>query len=330
MTQHSLLMLKQNGAASATAIALAAFMVHPAALASCGAAFCSVNSDWTAAAVGLGDGSSLDVRYEYVRQDQPMSGTHRVGVGQIKGHHDEVRSTNQNLLLNYSRNFASGWGYSLVLPVVDRDHSHIHNHRGVPHLEQWSFRELGDVRVAGRFQQALGNQEHGARTGGVIFGLKLPTGRTGVANDVAQVAERSLQPGTGTTDAVVGAFYHQNFARDMSSWFAQVQYQHPLNSYAGYTPGRQLTADLGYAHSLTGRLSALVQLNIVAKRRDRGAQAEPANSGSHALFLSPGMSVDVNDKVRAYAFYQHRLYQRVNGVQLSAKGAVTLGLTTRF
>lgn len=311
-------------------LAFAAAVVHPAALASCGSAFCSVSSDWTAAAVGAGHGSSLDVRYEHIRQDQPRAGSRRTGVGQIRGHHDEVRTTNQNLLVNYSRNFASGWGFSLVLPLVRRDHVHIHNHHGVPLVEQWNFREPGDVRVMGRYQAPVGDQEHGAQTGGVIFGVKLPTGRTRVANDAGDVAERSLQPGTGTAAAVVGMFYHRSFPRTMSSWFAQWQYQHPLHSHAGFAPGGQLGVDLGYAHPLAGRLSALVQLNTVVKQRDRGAQAEPASSGSRALFLSPGLGVDLTDAIRAYAFYQHPLYQNVNGVQLTARRALTLGVTTRF
>ena len=43
---------------------------------------------------------------------------------------------------------------------------------------------------------------------GLQFGIKLPTGKFDVANDEGEVAERSLQPGSGTTDAILGAFYN--------------------------------------------------------------------------------------------------------------------------
>jgi hypothetical protein len=301
-----------------------------AAHASCGSAFCSINTDWTSEALGLTEGSVLDLRYEHIRQDQPRTGSRRVAVGEIRHHHDEVRTTNQNLLLNYSRSFASGWGYSLVVPLVDRDHLHIHHHGGATLPEQWNFRELGDLRLTGRYQRPMGEQEHGAQTVGVVFGLKLPTGGTGVANAAGDVAERSLQPGTGTTDGILGAYFHQQMPEHQSSWFAQVQYQHPFNSHAAFAPGGQLSADIGYARRMGDKLSALLQLNAVVKQRDRGADAEPADSGSRALFLSPGLSYDVTDSTRVYAFYQQPLHQHVNGVQLTPRRAVTAGLATRF
>lgn len=311
-------------------VPLAACLFHTPVLASCGSAFCSINTDWTSQALGVVEGSSLELRYEYIAQDRPRAGSRRVDVGERPRHHDEVRTTNRNLFLNYSRNFASGLGYSLVLPIVDRDHLHIHHHRGEQLREEWSFQELGDMRLTGRFQKPIGDQEHGARTGGVVFGVKLPTGSTRVKNDEGAAAERSLQPGTGTTDAIIGAFFHRQLAARAASWFAQVQYQHPLNERDGFAPGGQLTADLGFATRLSDRLSGLVQLNAVVKQRDHGAEAEPADSGSRALFLSPGMSYDVTDTVRAYAFYQQPLHQSVNGVQLTARRALMVGVTTQF
>lgn len=324
-----MLSLKRHRA-SAAFVPLAAFLLPSPALASCGSAFCSINTDWTSQALGVVEGSSFDLRYEYIVQDQPRAGSRRVDVGEIPRHHDEVRTTNRNLLASYSRSFASGWGWSLVLPLVDRDHLHVHNHRGAQVPEEWQFREQGDVRVTGRYQKPVGEQEYGARTGAIVFGLKLPTGSTDVKNDEGAVAERSLQPGTGTTDAIVGAFFHQQLPAHASSWFAQLQYQHPLNERDGFAPGGRLTADVGLAARLADRLSGLVQLNAVIRRRDHGAQAEPADSGSRALFLSPGVSYDVTDAVRVYAFYQQPLHQSVNGVQLTARRALTVGVTSQF
>ena len=321
---HRKLLLRSLGL-----LAVAASFAAPAQ-ASCGSAFCSVNSDWGSDALGLAEGSTLDVRYEYIRQDQPRAGSHRVAVGAIPHHHDEVRTTNQNLLVKYSRSFASGWGYALALPLVDRDHEHLHNHHGAQLPEQWKFRGLGDASVTGRYQQAVGSQEQGARSAGVLFGLKLPTGRTGVTNAAGDPAERSLQPGSGTTDVILGAFFHQQLAASQSAWFAQLQYQHPLNKHADFAPGGQFTADVGYAHRVGAKLSLLAQLNAVVKQRDRGAQAEPDDSGSRSLFFSPGLSYDLSDGLRLYAFYQQPLHQHVNGLQLTAGGAVTVGLATRF
>jgi hypothetical protein len=300
------------------------------AQASCGSAFCSINTDWGAGTTGLAEGSTLDVRYENIRQDQPRTGTRRIGVGEIRHHHDEVHTFNQNLVATYSHTWASGWGLSATLPFVDRDHLHIHNHHGAQIPEQWKFRELGDVRVTGRYQRALEGSDAAPRTAGVFFGLKLPTGRTNIANEDGDVAERSLQPGSGTTDLVAGAIFHQQLAASSAAWFAQVQLQQPLNSHNDFRPGAQLGLDLGYAHPFTERLSGLVQLNALLKRRDQGSEAEPADSGGRFLFLSPGLSYKVGEMFRVYAYYQHPLHQNVNGVQLTASRAFVVGVSTRF
>ena len=191
-------------------------------------------------------------------------------MGEIPHHHDEVHTINRNLVASYSHTWASGWGISATLPVVDRDHLHIHNHRGAQLPEQWNFREVGDARVTGRYQQSLEGSDAAPRTAGAFFGLKLPTGKTDVANGEGELAERSLQPGTGTTDLIAGAFHHQQIAASGAAWFAQLQLQQPLNSHDDFRPGAQLALDVGYAHPFTQRFSGLVQVNAVAKQTRRG------------------------------------------------------------
>ena len=120
--------------------------------ASCGAAFCMVNTSWNTQGVWTEPGVRFDLRFEYIDQDQPMAGDSKVGVGEISQHHDEVRTINRNWLATVDYAFNAEWGVSATLPLIDRDHTHIHNHRGAKLTESWSFRELGDVRVLGRRQ----------------------------------------------------------------------------------------------------------------------------------------------------------------------------------
>jgi hypothetical protein len=314
---------------SATLLSAGALISLPAA-ASCGSAYCSINTDLAAEAAGIIEGSVLDLRYERINQNQPRSGSGKVAVGQIPKHHDEVSTRNGNVLATYSRTFASGWGLSVTAPFSDRDHVHIHNHRGAKFVDEWDYREIGDMRVTGRYQKALTGSDDAPRTAGVIFGLKLPTGRTDVSNAAGDLAERTLQPGSGTTDLILGAFFHQQLPQQGASWFAQAQMQRALREHDNFRPGAQFAVDVGYAKALTDKLSGIVQVNAVVKRRDRGAEAEPQDSGSRSLFLSPGVSYQMTPAVRAYAFYQQPLYQHVNGVQLTADRALVFGMSTSF
>jgi hypothetical protein len=286
-----------------------------------------VNTNWTAQSALVDGGSSFDLHYEYIDQDQPYSDGNKVTVGQIPHHHDEVGTVNHNLVGTWSRGFGNGWGLSVTAPLGQRDHVHVHNHHGAKLTEEWKFTELGDARVLGRYQFGATGDVLDPGKAGVIVGFKLPTGRFTVANDEASRAERSLQPGTGTVDLVAGAYYHQRLLAVDASWFAQAQYQHAVDSRDGYKPGDQFSIDLGYRKGVGERCGLLAQLNVVHKRRDNGANAEPEDSGGRYVYLSPGVSYAVSDRLQVYGFFQQPVLRHVNGVQLTANGAFLFGVS---
>src|SRR5688572_8690690 len=163
--------------------ALAAFAVSLAAHASCGAAFCMVNTGWTATGVWTEPGTRLDLRYEYIDQDQPLSGKDKVSVGAVPRHHNEVRTLNRNLIGTLDHSFGANWGVSLTVPLVDRSHQHIHQHMGQPLFETWDFAALGDLRLTGRYQFAPRQDGDRQSVWGVNLGVKLPTGKFDETND---------------------------------------------------------------------------------------------------------------------------------------------------
>jgi outer membrane putative beta-barrel porin/alpha-amylase len=302
------------------------------AAASCGSAFCTINTSWDAHGAWLEPGARLDLRYESIRQDQPRSGTRNLQVGEIPRHHDEVLTENRNLLGTLDYTFNQDWGVNLLVPMVDRHHDHIHNHQGAQIPENWDFRELGDVRVMARRRLSTteDKQAPAVGTSGVNFGLKLPTGKSDVRNSDGELAERSLQPGSGTTDAVLGAYYSQHLPLRSLSWFVQGLAQLPLNTHDEYRPGNRFNFDMGVRRELGDRLGLLLQVNALYRGRDRGAQAEPEDTGGQFVFLSPGLSYAFSPRVQVYGFVQLPLYQYVNGVQLVASHAIAVGLNVRF
>jgi hypothetical protein len=300
------------------------------AQATCGAAFCMVNTNWDVQGVWTEPGMRFDLRFEYIDQDQPMSGSSRVGVGQIPAHHDEVRTINRNWLATFDYTFNDKWGVAATLPVIDRDHTHIHNHQGQQLVENWNFTEVGDVRVLGRRQWKSESREAlRLDSYGVTFGLKLPTGETDVRNADGDLSERTLQPGSGTTDLLLGAYFSRQLGSG-SSWFTDVLVQQPLNSYKNFQPGLRAGFDVGYRYGASDKLTLMVQLNALYKDRDQGSEAEPKDSGGNFVFVSPGLSYVLGKNVQLYGFVQLPLYQYVNGVQLTADWAAVAGISTRF
>lgn len=315
------------------ALAALPFVASAQAFASCGSAFCLINTNWDSQGAWSQPGLRVDVRYESVKQDQPMSGSRKVAVGAIPEDHDEVRTTNRNWLAALDYTFNADWGVSVALPMVKRDHLHLENDfgAGTQTPEAWKFNKLGDARAMARYRIAtMEGADHSLGTIGLNFGLKLPTGSTNVRNEDGERAERTLQPGTGTTDALIGAYYGQLLPMKDLSWFMQALFQLPLNQHEGYKPGIRTSFDAGLRYDLTNRVGLMLQVNTLFRGRDSGAEAERDNSGGRSLFLSPGVTVALTDDVRIYGFVQAPLYQYVNGVQLGTRPAAVLGLSARF
>lgn len=310
---------------------LLAVTAHHQAEATCGASFCMVNTNWNLQGLAPETGFRADIRYEYIKQDQPMSGSSKVGFGQVPRHHDELNSTSRNWLVGLDYTFNPDWSVSATIPVVDRDHSHIHNHHGAKLLDTWNFTEVADVRVTGRRQWMTEQKE--AKTlsyYGLNFGLKLPTGDRGVRNAAGDRAERGLQPGTGTTDIILGGHYSRVLPLSSSSWFVQGQWQSALNSREDYKPGNRLSVDAGYRYELTDAFGIMLQVNALKRWKDSGLQAEPDDTGGTFLFISPGVSYAVTKGAQIYGFVQKPIYQYVNGVQLAASWSAVVGISAKF
>ena len=239
----------------AAALALLAVVVSTVARASCGAAFCLVNSAWDLPGGADDPGARLDLRYETIRQGRPLAGGRRVSVGELRRHHDEVSTANRNLVGALDFSVADRWGFNVAVPVVDRSHRHIHNHGGGQIPEGWDFRAVGDTRLLGRYRLSdNAPSASGDLTAfGLNAGLKLPTGRQDERNREGALAERSLQPGTGTTDLLVGGYATRFLPLADLSWFAQGLAQLPVNARSGYRPGARLSLDSGIRYEVDGR-----------------------------------------------------------------------------
>jgi len=298
--------------------------------ASCGAAFCTLNTHWETQGAWTGSGMRLDLRYEYIDLDQPLAGREKVSAGALPRHHDEVRTLNRNLITTLDYSISSDWGVTVQAPWVDRRHWHVHNHHGAQLPQSWEFSELGDMRVIARHQ--LTSDGESLNTHGVIAGLKLPTGETGVTNAEGDLAERTLQPGSGTTDAIAGMYLNGpiNFGTQIATGFLQAHIQYPLNARDDFRPGNQYLLDLGMSYPLSPAWSGLMQLNAQIKDRDRGGEAEPLDSGGSFVWLSPGLSYTLTRAAKIYGFVQLPLYQRANGIQLTAGWTAAAGASWRF
>jgi hypothetical protein len=299
-----------------------------AANASCGSAFCSLSTDWDIQGVASKPGVRLDIRAEFIDLDQLRSGTHKAAPAGEVGEHDEVRTINRNLLATLDWNINADWGMTVKVPIVSRAHNHIFNKDdgfgGVePETESWNFSGIGDVQALARYR--FYNDEHA--NAGVRFGLKLPTGSIHKSNGTEE-AERTLQPGSGSTDSLLGAYYNHHDGN--IGWFAQGMWQQTLSYRDNFKPGTKLSADVGFSYNATPDFTVMLQLNLQHKFRDSGVNAEPKDSGSRTVSISPGLSYRLTQSTQVYGFVQKPIYQTMNGAQLTSDWSAALGINTAF
>jgi hypothetical protein len=311
------------------------------ACASCG---CTLSSDWESQGFTTLPGLKLDLRYDYLNQDQLRHATGRISpaaaaqVVTSAGDPQEVETYTRNNYYTIGLDYTidAAWGINVQLPYVDRRHATlgVNSNGSDPADEAYEShtRNLGDVRVVGRYQGFTPQHNLGA-----MLGLKLPTGshtETGLSTDPATPGEvseidRGLQPGTGTTDLIAGLYYFDSLNRDWD-YFAQATGQFALNSKDAYKPGDGYNLNLGLRYLGFTALVPQLQLNSRHVRHDTGDNADQTSTGGTLVYLSPGVVVPVTRQASVYAFAQLPLYQNVRGVQLTPRYSLSVGARFSF
>ena len=320
---------KSSLAGAALAAFAAALCTLPAPALACSSCGCTLNADWGSQGFKSGEGLSVDLRQDRYHQRQLRSGTGTFNAGAVElPAEQELQQTTDNrvttLTLDYG--FASGWGLSLQVPHVARDHTTIAE--GDTEVSSSHSSGIGDVRVVARYQ---GFSE--ARDWGLQLGLKFATGATDVnfsrGPQAGGALDAGLQPGTGSTDLLLGAYRFGNLSGRIDH-FSHASVQVPLNSKNGFKPGVGLNFSTGLRYASDGPVVPQVQLNARIEGRESGENADIPNSGATLVYLSPGATWALGEKLSAYGFVQVPMYQRVNGLQLEPKLSVSVGLRYGF
>lgn len=329
---------------AAIALGAAALPLPAIACAGCG---CSVNSDWGAQGVSTAPGWSIDLRYDYLNQDQLRSGTHSIAPGVAANTMDpqsggpaEVEKYTENRYATASLDYSNGasWGLNLVVPYIDRKHSTYGSASGFGASDGYptgvngydsTASGLGDIKLIGRYFGFSPSKSFGLQ-----LGLKLPTGKHDqLANDGVSQVDPGLQLGSGTTDLIASAYTFDNLNADWST-FAQAGVQTALNHSTlfgeSYRPGDSLNLSLGIRyHGYSGFIPSL-QVNGHYAVHDGGDAADTFSTGGTLVYLTPGVIVPIGHKASLYGDVQLPLYQDVRGIQLTPKEVISLGLRASF
>jgi len=320
------------GCASVVVSALLATLATGQAVA-CATCGCTLSAD---AAMGYSalPGWRLSLEYDYLNQDELRSGTHSVA-GVPDGSELEHDTLNRYVTgaLSYTPN--SAWNVTLLVPYVIRDHStygDFDSTQPLPPLSYSRSSSIGDVKVVGSYQGWLPT-----RNLGVQLGVKLPTGRYGTAVDfnagpnAGTPLDASLQPGTGSTDLIVGAYYYRAVSQNFDAFF-NAQFQSALRHHMDqpgndYRPGNSTTVSAGLRYETSPRWVPQVQLNLLHKSPDQGALADVQSTAGIVAYLSPGITVQAARGLQLFGFVQVPVYSNLYGIQLFPRFTASVGVS---
>ena len=317
------------------AAGLSLIAAAPAAWA-CATCGCTLSAD---AAMGyMSDpGWRMNLEYDYLHQDELRDGTHPVS-GVPDGAELERDTLNRYITadLNYRPN--ADWNIDLKVPYVVRTHStygDFYAGQPLPAVSDSRSSSLGDIKLIGSYQGFLP-----ARNLGLQLGVKLPTGRYGTDVDfdggpkAGTALDASLQPGTGSTDLIVGAFYYrpitENFDFVINGQFQDAVKERLDQPGNDYRPGNSVTLSAGVRYEAHPSWSPQLQLNLLHKSADRGALADLPDTVGTVLYVSPGVSARVSNRLQAYGFAQLPVYSNLDGYQLFPRFTVSVGLSYSF
>jgi hypothetical protein len=295
------------------------------ACSSCG---CTLSPVWENQGMTTQEGLRVDVRYDYINQDQLRHGSGGASSADVNNAlangavgETEQYTKNQYYTLGLDYLLNRDWGVNLQVPYINRDHVTLG--AGDTDNSYSKSNDLGDIKLMGRYQGFFPD----AKTG-VILGLKLPTGKINEVFNSGPMAggllDASLQAGTGSTDLVIGA-YHFNTLMPNVDWFAQVLYQFAVSTRNDYRVGNAINANVGVRYTGLGDVMPQLQINAQQRQSDSGLNSDPLNTGGKLVYLSPGLTVKVSDNVKVYGFVQLPIYQYVEGLQLAPRWNASLG-----
>lgn len=189
---------------------------------------------------------------------------------------------------------------------------------------------IGDLAIMGQYRFLKRNEE--AFESSLLFGIKVPTGKTTRNDKDGERLEAELQPGTGSWNPMLGIAATKRSGR--LSIDANLL-------YTFMTKGAQNT-ELGdifnYNASFSYRMfrdtqiswDLIVEANGEWKQKQKIAGVRDPNSGQHILFLSPGMRLIWNKRWSAYVSAGVPVMQDLNGIQNETNFRAMAGISLVF
>jgi hypothetical protein len=319
-------------------VSLALLAAAPAA-ATCGSAQCFLDT-------GSGDGLQsphtlyVDLSFQYIDQSRKAdgsSGTAEVltpGIDFEEGliepdHHREIRTENTLVRVGVSYGVTSKLAVFAMLPLInDRQHEHVDD-VGTPEEAfdaDAGSSGFGDVRLGVRYGFLV-------RAMNILTGdlaVKLPSGSYKGRDSEGAIQEPTIQPGSGSTDAIARLRFSHQIRPGKLETFASASYKLNTENPLDYRFGDEQVLLGGITHRFSSRWSWSLQANARHTSRDEFLGAKVPSTGLLAIDVMPGLAFHGEGGLTFYADLDQPVYQDVHEAQLTVRRGIVLGIAKSF
>jgi len=281
---------------------------------------------------------SLSVRIDYTQFDRVSSGDIRERTLDVGGSHAHFDAVRWSLLETFEVAFGASEGFQLAWSFGyyrgnDLREGHIHS------SGSYGFHEMGDVSgMTDHWFTAKGRLFKGPEGSLALFGgVKFPFGEDDEGDESVsgnRPLEPSLQPGSGTFDAQLGAAY--------SRWLTETLTLDASLSYTlrteedAYKIGDLVLLGTALAWRFTENVQTYPQPSVFLEAhvrhlfRNEEDGERVRNSGGTALFLGPGFRMGFSERVSWTIALQIPVFQHLHSEQQETLFKAMTGLTFTF
>jgi hypothetical protein len=286
-------------------IPLLAFSFLPKLALAC-ACGCGMFDVGTAGVLPDGPGGSVWTEYDFVNQSKNRNGN--AYAPDTQNDDKDVRTNFYTLGAQYM--FNREWGVRATVPYANRSFQTTDDDTG--DIVNFSQRDIGDIRI-----KAIYSGFSQTMSTGLTFGVKLPNG-----NYNPEGFDRDTALGTGSTDALLGAYTMGHFAIQNYGWFTNGEIDQPVVTSDHYRPGSEINAAAGVYREgwkIGNTLTVTPMMQIIGTHRwhDQGFEADEDNTGYTRVMASPGVEFGIGN-TKLYTDVEVPLYEDTRGNQLVA------------
>jgi hypothetical protein len=199
---------------------------------------------------------------------------------------------------------------------------------------------LGDVALLGRYTFLKSEAPEATDVIAAVFGIKFATGRTDAkTSDGMNYLDSHLQPGTGSTDYLLGlSFSHALQRFSLSANLLGTMTTEGKFGDTKHKFGNALNYDVTAKYRVAPEAFTptkpqwFVALGINGEVRERETEngVTVEDSGGNTIYLSPGIQLVLAPHWVVDVSYQHAVYHNLYGTQLGETYKVVTGVTYLF